>query len=281
VIVVTGARGVIGRALIMRLRAERLPFMALGRDVLAGTSLASLVLAVPRRPSVVVHLAAAVPQPPNISDDESAAERTREMDARVLEAVGEWGCHAIYASGCSLYSKDGGTPRREDEALDEALVHASPYLSAKQLGEHTFLASGRATVLRISAPIGEGLPNSTVVGRFMESAITGGDLEVWGGGQREQNYVDVMDLADALFRSFIVRPTELINIAADQPITMHQLAQEVVRACGCGTVRMTSKPDPRDGEKARYSNQRAADILGWCPETSIQASLDHLQKYVQ
>ena len=274
-IIVTGASGVIGRALMVRLRAERLPCAVLDRHTLARS--VPMTDAVLRKPSVLVHLAAVVPQPPVIPDDETSAARTHDIDARVLAAVEQWGCHAVYASGCSLYTKDDAVPKREEEAGTE---HRPPsaYLAAKQQGERNFLASGRATVLRISAPVGEGLPRATVVGRFMETAKAGGELEVWGGGHREQNYVDVADLADALFRALIVRPGELINIAADQPITMIELARQTVQACGRGVVRMAGKPDPRDGEFARYSNQKAANLLGWRPMIPVSVSLERLSK---
>jgi nucleoside-diphosphate-sugar epimerase len=275
VIIVTGASGVIGRALMARLHAERLPCVVLDRDMLARS--VPLTDAVLRKPSVLVHLAAVVPQPPAIPDDETSAARTHDMDSRVLEAVKQWDCHAVYASGCSLYTKGDALPKREEEAGAEHRP-SSAYLAAKQQGERNFLASGRATVLRISAPVGEGLPRATAVGRFMEAAKAGGELEVWGGGQREQNYVDVADLADALFRALIVRPGELINIAADQPITMLELARQIIQACGRGVVRMAGKPDPRDGQSARYSNQKAADLLGWRPMTPMRVSLERLSR---
>lgn len=274
-IVVTGASGVIGRALMARLHSERLPCVALDRDMLARP--ASLISAALRKPSVLVHLAAVVPQPPTVPDDEANAARTRDMDARVLEAVRQWNCHAIYASGCSLYAKGDAAPKREDEAGAEQMP-SSAYLVAKQQGERDFLGSGRATVLRISAPVGEGLPRATVLGRYMATALAGGELEVWGSGRREQNYVDVVDIADALFRVLVVRPTERINIAGDQPITMLELARQAVQVCGRGVVLMADKPDPRDGEPARYSNQKAADLLGWRPMTSLRVSLERLSR---
>lgn len=274
-IVVTGASGVIGRAFVARLRGERLPCGTLDRNTLVRS--ASLTDAVSRRPSVLVHLAAVVPQPPEIPDDEANAARTRDIDARVLEVIKQWDCHAIYASGCSLYPKADAAPKREEEAGADHRP-SSAYLAAKQQGERDFLASGRATVLRISAPVGEGLCRASVVGRFIQAAITGGELEIWGEGLREQNYVDVADLADALFRTMIVRPGGVINIAADKPICMLELARQTTQACGNGTVRMTGKPDPKDGEFARYSNQKAADVLGWRPMTPMFVSLERLTR---
>lgn len=275
-IIVTGASGVIGRALMARLDAERLPCAALDRDVLARS--VPLTDAVLRKPTVVVHLAAVVPKPPAIPDDAAGAARTNEIDARVLDAVKQWNCHVVYVSGCSLYPKVGATmPKLEEEAGSEDRP-SSEYLAAKQQGERNFLASGHATVLRISAPVGAGLSRATVVGRFMMAANIGGELEVWGEGLREQNYVDVVDIADALFRTLIVRPGGLINIAADQPITMLELARQAVQACGSGFVRMAGKPDPRDGEHARYSNQKAANLLGWRPMTPLRVSLERFIK---
>lgn len=274
-IAVTGASGTVGRALMARLRAERLPCVSLNRDVFARTD--ALIAAISPKPSVLVHLAAVVPQPPTIPDDEASAFSTRDMDARVLEAVKHWDCHAVYASGCSLYTKGDGAPKRETEAGFEQRP-PSEYLAAKQQGERDFLASGRASVLRISAPVGAGLSQATVLGRFMAAANAGGELEVWGSGRREQNYVDVADLADAFFRVLVVRPIELINIAADQPITMLELAQQIVQVCGRGVVRLTGKPDPRDGEPARFSTQKATDLLGWRPITSMRSSLERLSR---
>jgi nucleoside-diphosphate-sugar epimerase len=273
-ILVTGASGVIGRAFVARLNAERLPFVVMNREVLGrGIPLAA---ALSCKPSVVVHLAAVVPQSPSIPDDEVSAAHTRDIDMRVLEASIMWGCHMVYASGCSLDPKTDLEPIREEAAVEQSL--ASAYLRVKQQGERDFLASGHATVLRISAPVGEGMPSATVLGRFMAAAKVGGVLEVWGSGKREQNYVDVVDLADALFRVLVVRPYELINIAADQPVTMLELANQVVQVCGRGVVRSTENPDPRDGEPARYSNHKAANLLGWRPVSPLRASLENLSK---
>lgn len=274
-IVVTGASGVIGRAFITRLKAECLPFVILDRETI--TSATCLVDLLARKPSIVVHLAASVPQPPLIPDNEENAARTIEVDKRVLEAVKLWRCHAIYASGCSLYPK-GYPPRKTEELIYSEDVTGSFYLAAKQRGEQSFMTAGQATILRISAPIGEGLPNSTVIGRFIDAARSDGNLGIWGSGQREQNYVDVIDIADALFRSMIVRPCEVINISADYPITMLVLAKKIVQTFGRGFVHMTNKLDPRDGETARYSNEKASEILGWRPNIPLEDSLETLRR---
>ena len=274
-IVVTGASGVIGRAFIRRLKAECLPFVVLDRETLIGAT--CLVDLLAGKPSIVVHLAASVPQPPVIPDNEENAAITKKIDKRILDAVNLWGCHAIYVSGCSLYPK-GHPLQMSEDMIDAEYVTQSFYLAAKQWGEQSFMTTGQATILRISAPIGEGLPKSTVIGRFIDMARSDGNLDIWGSGQREQNYVDVIDIADALFRSMVVRPCEVINISADYPITMLVLAKKIVEIFGRGFVRMTNKLDPRDGETARYSNVKAGEILGWRPSIPIEDSLETLRR---
>lgn len=274
-VVVTGASGVIGRAFVTRLQAECLPFVVLDREILTGATYLVDLLA--RKPSIVVHLAASVPKPPVIPDNEENAAITTEVDDQILEAVKLWGCHAIYASGCSLYPKGHPLRKSEDMTYSEYVTQNS-YLAAKQRGEQSFMSTGQATVLRISAPIGKGLPESTVLGRFIDAARCDRNLDIWGSGQREQNYVDVIDIADALFRSMVVRPCEVINIAADYPITMLDLAKKIVQMFGRGSVHMTNKPDPRDGETARYSNVKASEMLGWRPSIPLADSLETLRR---
>lgn len=273
-ILVTGANGVIGRDFVARLRDESVPHVSLSRAVFDLAGDAPLSACVGRRPSTVIHLAAAVPKPPKISDDESSAARTRRMDRKILEAVREWRCAVIYVSGCSLYE-------RRDEPLDEGaavVAQDSPYLAAKLGGEREFLAYENATVLRVSAPLGEGLPAAAVAMRFVLAARSGGEIPVWGSGAREQNYVDTDDIADALWRALIVRPNTLINIAADEPVTMLELATEVASACGTGRVHLTGQADPNDGYRARYSNLRAAELLGWRPRATLRETLNRLAR---
>ena len=114
-IVLTGASGVIGRALMAKLHKDNLPHVAIDRLALADC--ASLDSLITKRPSVVIHLAAVVPQPPVITDNESNAKRTRIIDTKVLEAVSLWNCHVVYVSGCSLFTKAGSDTWSEDKIV--------------------------------------------------------------------------------------------------------------------------------------------------------------------
>jgi hypothetical protein len=59
---------------------------------------------------------------------------------------------------------------------------------------------------------------------------------------------------------------------------MLDLAKQIVQVCGSGVVRLVGKSDPKEGEPARYSNRKAADMLGWRPNFSLRDSLELLCK---
>ncbi len=276
-ILVTGAAGTIGRALSARLESERLPFVGMRRQDFDLSGGGSLLGAVSKCPSAVVHLAAAVPRTPESRDDQDLALSTRRMDDAVLEAVQVWRCPVIYASGCSLYAKGGAAARTEDDPLEP--VPHSAYLQAKLAGEAAFLEYEEATVLRISAPLGPGLHRQAVAMRFVAAARNAGTIDVWGQGTREQNYVDTSDIADALLRALVIRPGGALNICADRPVSMLDLARSIASAVGGAEVRVGSRSDPQEGEHARYSNARASRVLSWRPQRPLTESIVRIIKH--
>lgn len=287
-ILVTGANGVIGQAVLARSRRAGLEVLGVVRELRAGSptanvacdlsTCASLDEAMPRRPDVIIHLAAAVPHSPRYPDTDSSAALTRRIDTCVHTAARRWQCHVVYASSCGLY--DRRSRSLKDESADRLVRIESPYFAAKLEGERLFGSLQSCTVLRLPAPIGPGVPDGLVVSRFVRQALAGGTLNVWGNGTREQNFVDTDDLADAVLEAARVRWHGTINIASNHPVTMLELARAVVDSVGTGQVALSGQPDPRDGETAAYSTTRAAAVLGWTPRVSLANSIrslaDHL-----
>ncbi len=271
-IVVTGASGVIGRALMDRLRQDRVEGVGVRRQVFDLASGASLSKFIGRRPEAIVHLAAAVPHSKHYPDIESSAAMTRAADRTVYEAATEWGCRVVYASTCSLYAKHASAVKSEETAV---LVSAdSPYMQAKYEGEQlfgSFLPSH--SILRVPAPLGPGLPNTVVAKRFLNQAMAGQTIRVWGTGRREQNYVDVSDIAEIFLKAALSTSVGIFNIAAQAPTTMLELAATIARVVDRGGYELAGIPDPLEQEYTRYSNSRAREVLGWVPMVPLEDSI--------
>jgi nucleoside-diphosphate-sugar epimerase len=276
VIIVTGSLGVIGRVLMARLSLDGVEAVGVHRGVFDLASGSSLVAFIGRRPEAILHLAAAVPHSTHYPDIELSAAKTRTADRTVRDAALEWGCRVIYASTCSLYDKHTATVKFEDIPVVKRLD--GPYMQAKYEGEKMFGALNHHSILRIPAPIGPGLPDTVVAKRFFNQAVAGQTIRIWGTGKREQNYVDIHDIADMFLKAAFSTSRGIFNISANVPTTMLELATIMTRIIPGASFELADALDPLEHEYTRYSNARAREILGWEPSTSLEDSIRSMYK---
>lgn len=275
-ILITGAKGIIGRAVVAKLTADGIIYKALSRETFDLAASNDLTSYISEQPKVIIHLAAAVPHSAHYPDTFASAELTRRIDRCVFDAARAWSCRVIYASTCSLYDKMSEVTKSEDSTI--FVRDDSPYMKAKDEGEAMFSLLPSYAVMRVPAPIGPGLPSSVVAKRFFDLASAGQTIFLWGTGKREQNYVDVRDIADAMIKAALSQENGVFNIAADKPITMLTLATLIVQVVGRSSVEFAGCIDPLEGERTRYSNQRAWDVLRWRPKTSLKDSIRSMQE---
>lgn len=270
-IVVTGAKGVIGRAVVARLRADGVALHVISRDVFDLSKGDALTSVVQRRPTGVIHLAAAVPGLSSYPDTDEVAAITRRIDKCVFEAARLWDCPTIYASGCSLYNRKNPDLLTEESPISTSLT--SPYLQAKADGEQLFMALGKGVIARIAGLIGKGLPQYMVASRFISTAAAGGTIMLWGSGMREQDFVDIEDIAFALTAMLRAPDRSIFNVSTGKPVTMLDFARIVIATLGRGSYAFNNMADPRDGEHARFANVRARELLGWSPTVTLKNSI--------
>ena len=151
-------------------------------------------------------------------------------------------------------------------------------MKAKNEGEALFAKNSSFAIMRVPAPIGPGLPASVAAKRFFDLAMAAQSIRLWGSGKREQNYVDVEDIAAAMSKAAFSNVNGVFNIAADAPTTMISLARSIVAVVGKGVVEFACVTDPLEYEHARYSNKRARDLLSWWPKISLEDSIRSMQE---
>jgi nucleoside-diphosphate-sugar epimerase len=103
-------------------------------------------------------------------------------------------------------------------------------------------------------------------------------ITLWGSGLREQNYVDVSDIAKAMIKAAYSNVKGPFNIAADAATTMKMLAASIVNIVGRGRIEFVDKPDPLEYERSRYLNRRVRSMLDWYPVTSLEKSINSMLK---
>jgi nucleoside-diphosphate-sugar epimerase len=283
-ILVTGAGGIVGRAVCKRLSEDQIDFIPLlhsqngdyGNEAIV-VNLAekdSLSILTKANISSIIHLAAAVPHSINTPDTDYFAELTRRIDLNIFSLKRVLGVPLIYMSTCGLYSRSNQSVKFEDDNSNIKL--ASPYFSAKWFGEQTFRNEEDCTILRLAAPIGPGLKSNLVLSKFIELARSNETIKIWGDGKREQNYVDTRDISELIVRVLANPIQTVFNVAALQPVTMYELAKIVISSARQGSISFAEQSDPLEGQTARYSIEKARMFYDWSPKIDLKSSCESI-----
>lgn len=273
-LLVTGAAGLLGRAVVLACQQQGWRVYAVVRGVApagahpirADLSVpdVDLLRLMPEKPDAIVHLAAAVPHAAEFPDTELTANLTRNMDRCVHAAALAWNIPVVYASTCGLYDRHDASWKAEDADVKAV----SPYFAAKLDGEALFGALPQTTMMRLSALYGPGLRRNLVLARFMTQARLGEPITVWGSGQREQDFIHAADAAGFVLAVLKAAHPGIYNVAAGKPTAMRDLA-EIVAECLGGRVVSAGRIDPLDHETARYDIAKAAEKLKWSPSIGL------------
>ena len=196
-----------------------------------------------RRFDGVFHLAAAVGVRLVVEDPAAAAETNLRETMLALDFAASARLPFLLASSSEVYGRGVRAPFREQDDL----VFGAPSVSrwsyglAKAVDEHLAIARGRrdgfpVAVARLFNTVGPRQRGryGMVLPRFVESALAGRPLEVHGTGRQVRCFCDVREVADALAR-MIAEPAchgRPLNVGSDRPVTIEDLAAEVLRVTG-------------------------------------------------
>lgn len=295
-VLVTGAGGLIGSAVVRSCAARGIPVRAhLGppgaavRPPPAGVpaSFAAIddteaVTKLCRSATAVVHLAG----PPSVARSfDSPAEYVRAHalgTASVLQACRATGVtRLIYVSSAEIY----GRPRANPVAEDHRRQPRSPYAVAKVCAEDLISACApaygiSATILRPFSIIGPPIAPHSVLGSIIHQAITGTEVAVFAP-QVVRDYLFVDDLADAILRCLAVdsKPGAVTayNVGSGVGTSVAALGAAVLEKLGkTPTVRLADgldRPKAADIEVLIADVTRAAADLDWRPRTSLAEAI--------
>ena len=253
-----------------------------------------LIDALVRDADVVCHLAAAVGVR-LIVEEPLQSLRTNLMGTEaVLEAASGRPVRVLLASTSEVYGKSTRMPFREDEdvVIGPTLRNRWSYAAGKMVDEFLGLAyhqqRGLAVVVfRLFNTVG---PRQTgrygmVVPRFVQAALDGKPLPVYGDGHQSRCFLHVRDAVDAIRRLADCPEAvgQVFNVGSTERVTILELAERVLARTD-GTVhreRITYVPyeavyPPGFEEiRARVPDiSKIASVTGWRPSRNLDAILD-------
>jgi dTDP-glucose 4,6-dehydratase len=112
-----------------------------------------------------------------------------------------------------------------------------------------------------------------VVPTFINQALRGEPIPVFGEGQQTRSFQYVDDLIDGIRRLMDTPYNKPVNIGNPIEMTILQFARLILKLTGSRSE-ITYKPLPEDDPKTRRpDNSRAKEVLGWEPRVPVEEGL--------
>ena len=235
----------------------------LHRDELVDVALGSA--------DAVVHLAGC----PGVRDDAVDVERRRHRDnvlatARVLAAV-PLHVPVVVASSSSVYGGSSGRPSREGDPLAPRGGYARSKVVVEQLCARRAAAGGRVTVVRPFTVVGEGQRPDMVIARWVDAALAGRPLEVFGSLERTRDLTDVREVARVLatLADPAVAPTAVLNVGTGRPRTLAEVVEAVAAATGTFPVTRVTPAAEVEPADTWADTDALRRVVGAAPVTDL------------
>ena len=118
-----------------------------------------------------------------------------------------------------------------------------------------------------------------VVSNFIRQALAGESLTVYGDGSQTRSFCYVDDEIDGIYRLLMSDFVGPMNIGNPDEMTVMELARLVVELTGTSSGIQT-RPLPQDDPRVRRPLiDRAREVLGWEPRTSLADGLASTIEY--
>ena len=294
-ILVTGAAGLLGNAVRVRLEAsgqrvlpiDRLCQTEEGRQVIP-CDLSDVhrlhALAVENRITGIIHCGAH--SGPMVARDNpfSMVQVNIIGTANVLEVARIHGARFVFCSSTSAY---GNTP----EGLvpeDVPLVPTSVYGASKVAGEQLVSAYNRqygvdGVSLRLSWVYGPRRTTDCIVRTMIEDALAGRPTRKAFGRDFHRQFIHVDDAARALVTAFQVPrlPRSTYNVTGGTYLTLAEVGETVRRILPQAEIELGEGPDPVDDMQHRFDVSAVERDLGFRPEIGLEQGVRAYADWLQ
>jgi nucleoside-diphosphate-sugar epimerase len=274
-VVVTGASGFLGRALVASLAADGIPVVAVDRrPPPAGPGVTGLqadlldrdpaVTAALRCADAVFHLAGR----PGVRDTGAAAEAARTRDnghaTAVVLATVPPGRPLVVTSSSAVYGGARGRPSRETDPLRPLGGYGRSKAAVELL-----CARRPVAVLRPFTVAGEGQRPDMALARWIAAVRAGEPIRILGSPDRTRDVTDVRDLVRAARLAAERGVVGPLNVGTGRPHTLAELAGTVCRVLGVPAELVVRPAAAVEPATTWADTTRLGRTLGFVPVTDL------------
>ncbi|AOQ23403.1 UDP-glucose 4-epimerase [Moorella thermoacetica] len=239
------------------------------------------------------HLAACI----NVQDSIDAPRTTIENDVmgtfNVLEACRQYGTKMVFMSTCMVYA-----PCPQEGSINEEhpVRPASPYAAAKLAGEHLTLSYyytyGLPVVVvrpfNTYGPFQKTNGEGGVIAIFLNRALKGETLKIYGTGNQTRDFLYVEDCANFVARAGLERAAEgrVLNAGTGRDITINSLAAMIASVYFAGDREQVLEHVPHihpqsEIDRLRCDYNLASRILNWHPTVDLEKGLQLTMEWIR
>lgn len=174
-------------------------------------------------------------------------------------------------------------PILEDHPLKPPTVYHVTKITQELLANYAYYTFGLRTVsLRISAPVGIGVNPNTIFPTFVRKAVNNEDLVLIGKGTRQQTYIHVDDISQAVRKSICSSAQGVYNLGSYNLVSNYDLAKKCVELTNSSSqIKFADKVDPMDDYIWDVSIEKLKKDTGYEPVISIDDSIIEYASYVR
>ncbi len=197
----------------------------------------------------------------------------------------------LFASTSEVYGNPQVHPQTEDYFgnVNPFSLRAC-YDESKRLGEtivRVYISrfGADARVARIFNTYGPRMNSADgrVVVNFINQALRGEPITVYGDGSYTRSFCYVDDLVDGLIKAMEMDQTrgEVFNLGNDEEISIRELAKVVKMVTGSKSRIVFGPAIDEDVVKRRPDITKARQLLGWRPKISLEEGLQKMLAFYQ
>jgi UDP-glucose 4-epimerase len=247
---------------------------------------------------IIFHLAAAVGVKLIVEQPVRTIETNILGTETVLRLANRYRRKVLIASTSEVYGKGVRVPFCEQDDRLMGPTHRSrwAYAASKAVDEFLALAYHRernlpVIVARLFNTVG---PRQTgrygmVIPRFVQWALAGENLQVYGTGQQSRCFCNVADTVRALIQ-LAEQPTavgEICNVGTDEEVTIQELAMRIIAMAGSESrieyvpYDQAYAPGFEDMQRRIPDLSKIGRLVGWKPtvqlDQTLQQVIDHFR----
>lgn len=123
------------------------------------------------------------------------------------------------------------------------------------------------------------LDDGRVVPAFLDQALRGEPLTVFGDGSQTRSFCYVSDLVDGLYRLMLSDERYPVNLGNPREMTIREFAEHIIALTGSRSA-IVSQPLPEDDPQQRQPDiSKARALLGWEPVVDLDEGLTLTVEY--